>query len=225
MNHIRNPSRGQLAGARQLGQRHRIPAIGLDPIARALRDQRWRHYDAGMAERDDLPIKPVAGGPGLVTEVQLVVLAGKLRNQLSDRLRRVGDLTQIPHLAGASGFCYRHSVLELRAIERNENFPISVQGETPRLGRQRTGADPEAAGERGVPMAAGHRRRDAAVGGAAGGVVGRTGLVAGACPSPRSAEDGTISCAQLSRGPQRLSQCSGIVPEIAADDDSRRPSR
>ena len=127
VNHIRNPSRGQLAGARQLGQRHRIPAIGLryrGCIARALRDQRWRHYDAGMAERDDLPIKPVAGGPGLVDRSA----ACRTCRQASQPAFRPPPacwrcLAQIPHLAGASGFCYRHSVRELRAINHNENFP------------------------------------------------------------------------------------------------------
>jgi hypothetical protein len=37
---IRNPHRRQLAGPVQLGQTGGIPPIGLDPIARPLRDQR-----------------------------------------------------------------------------------------------------------------------------------------------------------------------------------------
>ena len=126
MHHIRNPNRGQLAGAQQLGQRHRISAIGLDPVARAFRDQRRRHHDTGVTKRHELAIEPVAGGPGLVTEMQLVVLTGELRDQLSHCFRRVGDLPQIPHLAVPPPFRHRHGVLELRAIERNESFPISV---------------------------------------------------------------------------------------------------
>src|SRR5215213_9515583 len=37
---IRDPDRRELAGAVQLGQGQRVPPVGLDPLARALRDQR-----------------------------------------------------------------------------------------------------------------------------------------------------------------------------------------
>ena len=43
---IRNPHRRQLAGPVQPRQTGRIPPIGLDPVARPLRDQRRRHHDA-----------------------------------------------------------------------------------------------------------------------------------------------------------------------------------
>ena len=66
----------------------------------------------------------------------------------------------------------------------------------------------------GVQVAAGHRRRDAAVGGTTRGVVGRARLVAGACPPHRPAEGGTIGCWQLPAMPQELSQDPGIVLQI-----------
>ncbi len=43
---IWNPHRGQLARPVQLGQAGGIPPVGLDPVARPLRDQRGgNHHD------------------------------------------------------------------------------------------------------------------------------------------------------------------------------------
>ena len=66
MRFVRNPYRGQLAGAMQPRQAHGIAAVGLDPVARPLRHQRRGDHHALMAERDDLAIKTVAGRAGLV---------------------------------------------------------------------------------------------------------------------------------------------------------------
>jgi hypothetical protein len=53
---IWHPHPGQLAGPMQPRQRHRIPAIGLDPLSRPLRDQRWRDHQAVMTKSLDLAI-------------------------------------------------------------------------------------------------------------------------------------------------------------------------
>ena len=81
MRRVRHPYPGQLAGPMQPRQRHRIAPVGLDPLARPLRDQRRRHHHAGMAESLDLAIQPVPGRPRLVAEMQLAVAAGQLADQ------------------------------------------------------------------------------------------------------------------------------------------------
>ena len=48
---IRNPHRGRLARPVQPRQTGRIPPIGLDPVARPLRDQRRRHHNAFVPVR------------------------------------------------------------------------------------------------------------------------------------------------------------------------------
>ena len=48
MSWIGNPDRRQFARPMQLAQADRVPAVGLDPIPRFARDQRWSHDDALM---------------------------------------------------------------------------------------------------------------------------------------------------------------------------------
>ena len=100
-------------------------------------------------------------------------------------------------------------------------------GEAARLGRQRPGADLEAAGERRVQVAAGQRRGDAAVGGAARRLVRRARLVAGARAADRPAEGGTVSCDGLTRRCDKSSgKRAGIVVKSPRDDDGLdAPSR
>jgi len=53
-------------------QRHRIPPIGLDPLARPLWDQRRGDHQASVPESLDLAIQPVAGRPRLLSFRHLV---------------------------------------------------------------------------------------------------------------------------------------------------------
>ena len=43
---IRHPDRCQFTGAMQLGEVDRISPVGLDPLARLARNQRWSDHDA-----------------------------------------------------------------------------------------------------------------------------------------------------------------------------------
>src|SRR3954454_19009622 len=61
MRWVWNPDGREFAGAMQLGQGERVPPVGLDPLARALRDQRGRNHGTVMAERDNLSLQPIAG--------------------------------------------------------------------------------------------------------------------------------------------------------------------
>ena len=52
MSRIGDPHRRQLAGPVQLRQTSGVPPIRLDPVARPLRDQRWRHHNAFVPAPD-----------------------------------------------------------------------------------------------------------------------------------------------------------------------------
>ena len=111
---VRHPYPGQLAGPMQPRQRHRIAPVGLDPLARPLRDQRRSNHQAVMAESLDLPIQPVPGRPRLVAEMQLAIAAGQLADQPLHRRRRTRYIAEKPHLAGAPAIGNRHRMLRLR---------------------------------------------------------------------------------------------------------------
>ena len=83
----------------QPGQGDGIPAIGLDTLARPLRDQRGSDDGAVVPEGGDLPLQPIAGRPGLVAEQQPAILAGELCDQPLHRLWRMVDITEKAHLA------------------------------------------------------------------------------------------------------------------------------
>ncbi len=68
---IRHPHRGQLAGTVQSCEAYGIAPVGLDPIARALGNKRWRHHLAVMAKPGDLAMEVVAGRACLAAEVKL----------------------------------------------------------------------------------------------------------------------------------------------------------
>jgi hypothetical protein len=92
----------------QSGQRERIPTIGLDALARPFRDQRGSDDGAVMPEIRDLPLQPIAGRPGLITEQQPAVFAGQLCDQSPYRPWRMLDVAQEPHLALAPVFGQGH---------------------------------------------------------------------------------------------------------------------
>ena len=89
MRGIRNPHRGQLARPVQPCQTGGIPPIGLDPVARPLRDQRRRHHNALLPVRRQVTLDAVAAPAGLIAEPQLHPLVAKLAGQPLQRCRRV----------------------------------------------------------------------------------------------------------------------------------------
>src|SRR5215212_2748869 len=60
MPRVGDPDAGEFARAMQPGQGDGIPAIGLDALARPLRDQRGSNDGAVMPEGGDLPLQPIA---------------------------------------------------------------------------------------------------------------------------------------------------------------------
>src|SRR3954451_19905944 len=104
MPRVGDPDQGEFASAMQPGQGDGIPAIGLDALARPLRDQRGSDDGAVVPEGGDLPLQPIAGWPGLVAEQQPTILAGELPDQPPHRLWRMVDVAQEAHLTLASLF-------------------------------------------------------------------------------------------------------------------------
>src|SRR4051795_10493609 len=123
---VGDPDAGEFAGAMEPGQGDGIPAIGLDALARPLRDQRGSNDGAVVPESGDLPLQPIAGGPGLVAEQQPAVLAGELGNQPSHRLWRMVDVAQEAYLALAPLFGQGDRDFHLGGVETSP--PIIFPG-------------------------------------------------------------------------------------------------
>jgi hypothetical protein len=71
MSRIGNPHRRQLARPVQPRQAGRIPPIGLDPVARPLRDQGGGDDNAVVPGRRQLALNSVTARPSLIAEPQL----------------------------------------------------------------------------------------------------------------------------------------------------------
>src|SRR4051812_18773729 len=128
---VGDPDPGEFAGAMQPGQGDGIPAIGFDALARSLRDQRGSNDGAVMPEGGDLPLQPIAGGPGLVAEQQPAVLAGELGNQPSHRLWRMVDVAQEAYLALAPLFGQGDRDFHLGGVETDKDGTILLHGSSP----------------------------------------------------------------------------------------------
>src|SRR4051812_48492610 len=131
MPRVGHPDPGEFAGAMQPGQGEGIPAIGLDALARPLRDQRGSDDGAVMPEGADLPLQPIAGRPGLVAEQQPPILAGELGDQPPHRLWRMVDVAQEAHLTVAPLFGQGYRDLHLGSVETDKDCAILLHGSSP----------------------------------------------------------------------------------------------
>ena len=57
MSSVGYPDRRQFAGTMQLRQHQSVTAIGLDPVARLHRNQRWCHHDAVVPQPGQQTVK------------------------------------------------------------------------------------------------------------------------------------------------------------------------
>ena len=121
---VRNPHRGQLAGAQELRQADGIASVGLHAIAWFLWDQRWRNYNALVPEHFDLPMQLVTRGPGLVAERDPLVFGRKLANQLGRRRSATLELAEKTNLTRPTAIRNRDRITQLRGIERYESFAM-----------------------------------------------------------------------------------------------------
>ena len=141
MYRIRDPDRGQLAGAMQSCQRDRVAAVGFHPVARPHWYQRWGHHRAVVAKSGDLPLQTIAARAGL--DAELAVFSAEPLDQAPHGIRLVGDLTLKAHLAQASRFGHGHRDLRLVGIQPHAHRPILVHGSSPMSeARRRRPGDP-----------------------------------------------------------------------------------
>ena len=125
---VRRPHPRQFAGPVQPRQRDRIPSIRLDPLARAFRNQGRSDNHTIVAERLDLPIKPISRRPGLEADMQPVVSARQSLDRSLDRQRAVLDIAEKSDFAGPAAFRNRHSVLLLGDVKSDKNFAMLSHG-------------------------------------------------------------------------------------------------
>jgi hypothetical protein len=121
---VRNPHRRQLAGSVQPRQAGGIPPIGLDPIARPLRDQRRRHHDALMPPGRQATVDAIPARPRFVAKPQPRAVAAKLAQQTVQRRRRVRDPAVLPHLAAQATRRHRNDDAILVNIQPNVSDTI-----------------------------------------------------------------------------------------------------
>jgi hypothetical protein len=125
---VGHPHGRELAGAQQAGQGGRVPAVGLDPVARLPRDERGRDHDAGVAEVGDEAVETVAGRAGLVAKVDALVLGREALHEPAHALRRRIDLSEEAHLAATLTVGDRHGVALLGDVDPDENLCRPAHG-------------------------------------------------------------------------------------------------
>ena len=125
---VRNPNPVQFARPQQPRQSDRVASVGLDALACALGDQRRRNDIAAVAERNDLPVKSVAGRAGFIAEMQARMLLLQLAHEALHRRRRRLDLAEIAHLSFPAPLRNRDRVLGLRHIDTDVKSLIFCHG-------------------------------------------------------------------------------------------------
>ena len=105
---IGNPHRRQLARPVQLGQAGGIPPVGLDPVARPLRDQRRGDHGTLVSLGRQSTLNAITARPRLIAKPQGHAIAAELAQQTVQRRGRVGDPAMLPHLAPQAALCHHH---------------------------------------------------------------------------------------------------------------------
>ncbi|ESY18745.1 hypothetical protein X751_16545 [Mesorhizobium sp. LNJC395A00] len=82
----------QFARPMQSRQRDRVPPVGLDALARPLRDQGRRNHHAVVTKIADLPAQPITRRPSLEADVQSIILFSQLLDSPLYRRRTILDL-------------------------------------------------------------------------------------------------------------------------------------
>ena len=130
---VRCPHAPQFAGPMQPRQRNRISPVRFDPLARPFRDQSRSDHHAFVAERLDLPIKPVSRRPGFKTNMQPIVSARQSLDRSLDRQRAVLNVAEKPDFSRPAPFRDRNGVLLLGDVESHESFAILSHGPPTKL--------------------------------------------------------------------------------------------
>jgi hypothetical protein len=82
--------RGEITGAHQAGQLHRVTAVVCDAVAGLFRHEGGRHNPAVMAFFGEIPAEPVATGTGFIDKDQMLSLGWHLADSevIMSRWRR-----------------------------------------------------------------------------------------------------------------------------------------
>ena len=121
---IGHPHRRQLARPVQLGQAGGIPPVGLDPVARPLRDQRGGDHDAFVSLGRQSALNAIPARSRLVAKPQAHAVAAELAQQTVQRRRRVGDPAVLAHLAAQAALRHRDNDAFLVNIKPNVSDTI-----------------------------------------------------------------------------------------------------
>src|ERR1019366_4155521 len=126
---IWNPDGAQLTRSRELGQAQAIAAVGLDPIARALRNQRRCNHLAVIAASRKLALQAVASGPGLIDHLHLSWRT-VAREPLDELSHVMPDAAYQPRRRSTGlRHCHRDAVLV--HIQSNEKLDTLIHGRSP----------------------------------------------------------------------------------------------
>jgi len=125
---VRHPHRGQFAGAQQTSKLGRVASVRLHPIARAPRDQGGRNDSALMTQLRQLPVQPIPGRTGFITEVQWRMPLLQLAHKTTDRFRVSADLTKEPDLSLTARLGNRCRMTQLGHVQSNKNLRIMLHG-------------------------------------------------------------------------------------------------
>ena len=124
MGGVGDPDRCQLAGTVELGQHHRVAAIGLHPVARLDRDQRRSHHNAIMAATGQQPVQPITTRAGLVAEAQATPPFAQPRRQLHQNLGTILENPDLANLAAATALGNRYTDRRLVHVQSHVNDSI-----------------------------------------------------------------------------------------------------
>ena len=122
---IGNPHRRQLARPVQLRQAGGIPPVGLDPVARPLRDQRRGDHGTLMSLRRQSTLNAITARPRFITKPQGHAVAAELAQQTVQRRRPVRDPAVLPHLAPQAALRHRDDDAFLVNIKPNVGDTIA----------------------------------------------------------------------------------------------------
>jgi hypothetical protein len=103
MSSVGYPDRRQFAGTMQLRQHQSVTAIGLDPVARLHRNQRWCHHDAVVPQPGQQTVKSISTRTGFVAEVEATPMLAKPSNHFAQDVGAVLEYQpRVPRRRGRS---------------------------------------------------------------------------------------------------------------------------
>src|SRR6202035_5685296 len=92
-------------------------AIGLDPVARLHRNQRWCHHDAVVPQPGQQTVKSISTRTGFVAEVEATPMLAKPSNHFAQDVGAVLEYANLSYLPTAAALGNRHANRRLVHIQ------------------------------------------------------------------------------------------------------------